>query len=274
MFGRKKTQNTIESGSYEQIDITGFNCLGTRKDQQDSLWFTGISADETQNFHVVRSASEDCFALVADGMGGLQNGRDISQMVTHEMERAFYDKERPGEPIAFMQNALWKASEKVNDFLIDKEMGGSTIVAVYIRDHKLYFMSVGDSRIYLLRAGRLMKLNLEHNLGNELDDMARQGIIPEEVAKDNMQRAALTSFIGMGQIEKIDGNMEAIELCGEDVIMIMSDGVFGTLGEEGILQIANNQKDSEAIAKALSDGVSAVGKTKQDNFTAVILKLK
>lgn len=245
--------------------------IGKREEQQDALWFSHMEE------------SRDCLAVVADGMGGLKNGGVISGIITTQMRNALFAPDRPEEPVMFLQNALWKVNEHVNAYLdtCPNENGGSTIVAAYIREQKLYFLSVGDSRIYLVRNHTIKKLNMEHNFGNQLDDLARQGIISVEEARENRQRAALTSYVGMGDITKIDGNVEPIRLEKDDIVLLMSDGVFGTLRDEEILACAefggkrSAHKGAEAceqLVGRLKEQVEARGKLKQDNYSVVAIR--
>lgn len=257
--------------------VAGYICagvseIGKREEQQDALWFSRMEE------------SEDCLAVVADGMGGLKNGGDISRIIAAQMRNAFFVPNRPAEPIMFLQNALWKVNESVNAYLdtCGNASGGSTIVAAYISGEKLYFLSVGDSRIYLIHNHTITKLNLEHNFGNELDDLARRGIISIEEAKQNRQRAALTSYVGMGDITKVDGNEEPVLLEKGDIVLLMSDGVFGTLSDREILactDVGENRKEikdseiCELLVSRIKEQVEACGKAKQDNYSVVAIRL-
>lgn len=259
--------------------VTGYVCaslneIGKREEQQDALWFSHMEE------------SKDCLAVVADGMGGLKNGGIISEIIATQMKNAFFAPDRLSEPVQFLQHALWVVNENVNAYLdtCGNDNGGSTIVAAYISGQKLYYLSVGDSRIYLIHNHTITKLNLEHNFGNELDDLARRGMISFDEARQNRQRAALTSYVGMGDITKIDGNVEPILLEKGDVILLMSDGVFGTLDDCEILACTDfkksrgskKQKDSEfceQLVCRIKQQVEGHGKMKQDNYSVVAIRL-
>lgn len=75
--------------------------------------------------------------------------------------------------------------------------GGATVVMVLIRDGKASFLSVGDSRIVLLRGGGLIQLNREQILGPMLDERAALGIISEAVASGNRYRSSLLNHTNM-----------------------------------------------------------------------------
>lgn len=246
--------------------------IGRRAEQQDSYWISGMEDTRQKTSFVQVHADDDCLAIVADGMGGMKNGGQISRIVTNEMKEAFFFQHRPEEPLDFLQNALWRVNERVNAYLDEHDDGGSTIIAAYIRERKLYYLSVGDSRVCLICHGSMKKLNVEHNFGNELDDLARSGLISEEEARQNKQRAALTSYIGMGDISKVDGNSEPIPLKKGDCVLLMTDGVFGTLSDEEILKCAR-EKDCRKIVAEIRRMVEKHGKPKQDNYSAIAIQI-
>ncbi len=59
---------------------------------------------------------------------------------------------------------------------------GTTLTAVFIRNGELFWCGIGDSHIYLYRAGELRQLNIDHNFGVHLDQMVQEGSITTEEA--------------------------------------------------------------------------------------------
>lgn len=112
--------------------------------------------------------------------------------------------------------------------------GGSTVVAVLLRGGALHFISVGDSRIYLLRRGELLQLNHEHTYGALLRERAALGEIDPEEPYINPRRDALTAYIGMGRLKRIDRNEQPIPLQPGDKVLLCSDGVFNALGGDAL----------------------------------------
>lgn len=239
--------------------------IGRRSSQQDSF---GISQDGSR----LDGSKKGVFAIVADGMGGLSNGGAVSALVTMTMMQAF-----DALPLNYSEDeALLKmleaANDRVNDMLKASGSGksGSTVVAVIVRDMKLHWIAVGDSHIYLYRNGALMQINRDHVYSVVLDEMAARGEISSAQARQDPQRKALTSYIGMGKIEKIDRNIRPLQLRREDRVLLMSDGVFGTLTEEE-MAAAMKLPVSES-SEALHQMIRQKNKAAQDNYTALILE--
>lgn len=255
---------SFQSAPYP-VMIGNAHHIGGRESQQDSF---GIS-DITDRMLCQRKG---ILAVVADGMGGLSDGAAISGMITSCMLQDFASGAPVSDPALELLSMVSRANGQVNRYLAETEgQSGSTVVAVWIQGPRLYFISVGDSRIYLLRGGALTQLNREHTYGAELDELAALGKISLEEARENDQRHALTSYIGMGEVEHIDRSMHPLHLEPGDKVLLMSDGVFGTVPDPEIARLAG-PADAFTAARNLEQAVLAAGKPGQDNFTAVVLE--
>ena len=262
MFGRKKEK---KSDDCYPLLIGNTHHIGMRESQQDSFGISDISNAEL-------CARKGVFGVVADGMGGMADGGDVSNIVTQTMLQYFGEVDSSGQPELDLLNMLFAASDNVNRHISGHEKGGSTAVAVIIQNGKLYWVAVGDSRIYLVRGGALVQINREHTYAVELDEKAATGELTWEDAAGDPKRAALTSYLGMSRLEKVDRNIRPVQLLGGDRILLMSDGVFGTLTDDEIL--AAMQNDPLKSADALQEKVMAKQNLNQDNFTAVIFEYR
>lgn len=239
--------------------------VGARDNQQDSL---GIS--NTSNPSIVDK--KGIFAVVADGMGGLTYGSEVSVIVAVSMLRYFHERVFRQSLDLELLKMLYHANEEVNEFLGSKGIGqsGSTVVATIIKDNRLYWISVGDSHIYLYRDHALIQLNRDHNYGRILDERAAKNEISFDEARSNTMRHALTSFIGIGELTKVDRNEEPIKLLPNDRVILMSDGVYNTLNDEEIVQCM--QGSPEESASLIETQIQNKNRPHQDNFTAIILE--
>ncbi len=244
------------------IQIGNAQAIGSRQEQQDSF---GIS-DNT----AAAIAEKGLLAVVADGMGGLSNGAVYSSAAVQAALRSFYEEEPEKNDEATLLRVLKRAKEAVEATGLSD--GGTTFIATLIRDQKLHFVSVGDSRISLMRNGGLIQLNREHVYGRELDDLATNGLLSESDAARDSQRSALTSYLGKQSDMLIDRNISAIPLYSGDKIILMSDGVYGYMQEEYLtrLLLQKPMEAAMAVQKALMDK----RKPNQDNLTIIILEIE
>ena len=251
----------FEQGKYK---IGKLHEIGNREGQQDAFAVSDISQTE----EIRRNG---LIAIVSDGMGGLQDGDKISSMVVLSLFQDFHNQKAGTEVSQLLLSMLANANETVNQFL-GNEIGscGSTLVAGIIKEDKLYWISVGDSHIYLYRGGKLLLLNREHIYLNELELQVVNGEIPYTEAVEHRERTALNSFIGMGRLMAVDRNRTGISLGKGDRILFMSDGVFGTLTETQIAQAM--QLSVEDSVEQMHRAIVEAGKKNQDNYTAVIVE--
>lgn len=248
--------------SYE---IGNVHNQGRREEQQDSFCISDVSSK-------VDLESKGLMAVVADGMGGLESGASVSQLVSN----IFLNKYRGSAVFdckSFLYEAVMESEREVEKYIeVNHVDGGSTLVAVMIREGLLNFISVGDSFIFLIRAGKLIKLNTEHTYGNLLRERAARGEIDPEEAEINPKRASLTSYIGIGNLRRIDQNGAPIPLLEGDILFLCSDGVYNALGDSALLEVITGGDFGEA-AERVEQSVLMQHIPTQDNFTAVMIKI-
>lgn len=203
-------------------------------------------------------------------MGGLENGGAVSSLLVKAMQEAFVTRPVDTDPAPWLLELLGEANRQVNSFLADKKASGSTLVAALIQGNQLYHLSVGDSRLYLARGGGLILLNREQNYGRKLDLTLLKEVLPAPAIARHPQRRALTSYVGMGDLEGVDRNTIPVTLLPGDTVLLLSDGVFGTLSEEEIASALHT--DAETAAIRLERLVLEHRKPYQDNFSAVLYR--
>lgn len=235
---------------------------GSRPEQQDSFGISSIEASEIKK--------RGLLAVVADGMGGLNNGAVYSKAAVNGALCSFREEEPEQSDEATLLRVLKRAKEEVAETgLYD---GGTTFVATLIHQQQLHFISVGDSRICLMRNGGLIQLNREHVYGRELDDQALNGKLTELEAHEDRQRKALTSYLGKQDDVAIDRNINPIPLYSGDKVILMSDGVYGFLPEQELTECLNRKPMDAAVA--VKQAVLAKKHPKQDNLTIIVMEIE
>jgi protein phosphatase len=143
---------------------------------------------------------------------------------------------------------------------------GTTLTAAMVDGAHVAVAHVGDSRAYLLHAGRLERLTEDHSM---VADLIRQGSLTEEDARFHPQRSVITRALGS------DPNMAAdvfeVEGAPGDRLLLCSDGLSGMLDDEHIAEILQAQSQPEQAVQALVDAANRAGG--YDNITAVVVDL-
>ncbi|MGZ8942194.1 MAG: PP2C family protein-serine/threonine phosphatase [Methylobacter sp.] len=247
---------------------------GGRDYQEDSYAVTDpMGSDrEVDQLHNV-------LLLVADGVGGSTDGAAASQLAclgTAVFFQAHYLPElRSGDISDLFLQSIPSLNSQFNQTLQkNPEYSGmaTTLVAALVSGRELHWLSIGDSHLYLLRDGRLNKLNQDHSLGAYLDKQAAYGEISAEAAAGDPRRHHLLSYIDGGDIDEADVPDQAFPLLADDFLLLATDGV-NTLSAEEMIEIATAQQDAQAIAEAITHAIEAKHNEGQDNATVVVLRL-
>lgn len=252
------TKKTLAS-DIEVQHINPYNAqhIGMREEQQDYFAFSDIfNTEEYQRIGAV--------AVLSDGMGGLADGRRASRMTVDVFLNTYRETET-----ADINDRLLYAAKEANEYVQTLEGAGSTLCAVVIKDGRLYWLSIGDSRIYLYRNGSLRQLNKEHNYEKVLNEKVLNGELSLAQAVNDPNRAALTSYIGMGEIEEIDLNRDIFPVFKGDSVLLCSDGLYRALSEEEMafaLKNAGTNVCDVLVKRALAKNIEA-----QDNITVVLM---
>ena len=258
---KEKKPRTLEPRT-AGLEIANVHGIGKRSYQQDAFAVSPLSDV---------SLCKRCGVLLvlADGMGGMTDGGKASAAVIDTLMHGFFDEELTSElasdPSVMLASLLYRAGESVQKL----DNSGSTGVSAIVRGNKLYFAACGDSRVALYRGGAFIVLNREQNYAALLDDRAARGEIPYEEAISDQQRSALTSYLGSTHL-KVDRSLQPITLCPNDIVILMSDGIFNALSDTEICACLSH--GLYEAAEVMEDSIVRKNFDDQDNFTAILAK--
>ena len=216
--------------------------------------------------------SEHALLLVADGMGGHVGGAMASGILSKTFVEAY--PQASGPIVDRLRQCLDEANAAIAAAVAeDFALGGmgSTLVAAVVSSEGLNWISVGDSPLWLFRAGQLERLNADHSMASELADLVAEGRMSAEEAAQDPRRNLLNSAVMGDDIELIDVSAQPIAVEQGDRVVLASDGLL-TLDEQEIADILKKTRDAplEDSAKALIQAVEEAGHPYQDNVTVLL----
>ena len=233
---------------------------GDRERQEDSFAIANAADAALQ-------AGQGLLALVADGMGGMEDGKAASQWTAERFLQLF--QEREGEDIPGWS---YRSAHAVSDEVFRQFGGrsGTTLVAVHIQGERLHWLSVGDSAIYLCRNGGVFQLNREHTCLNRLflQELERE-VIEKERAVSDPDAPRLTSFVGIDRLTEVDLNLRPLVLQRGDALLLCSDGISGVLTAPELLECMS--MDPEEGVRLLERLVFEKNVMGQDNYTGILI---
>lgn len=225
-----------------------------------SLTDTGLARSENEDCHASLPAQQ--VWLVADGMGGHDNGRFASQTIV-ESARAAALPEGLEQACYALGDAIHAANAKI--YQTSREAGkmmGSTVVALVVRDGDFAVMWAGDSRAYLFRDDQLIQLTRDHSQVQELMD---RGMLTAEEAADHPMRHVLARAVGVQEELQIDAIRDTVNK--GDLFLLCSDGLHGVVEESQIAEIL--REHGNAGAQKLIE--ASLDKGAPDNVTVVLV---
>jgi protein phosphatase len=168
---------------------------------------------------------------------------------------------------------LSDAVNKANENILEYAEGhaatsgmGTTLVAVRFCDGKFTIAHVGDSRIYLLRAGSLLQLTEDHSLVME---QVRRGILTVDEARKSTAQHIITRALGTEDNSPPDLAEFPAEV--DDVLLLTTDGVLRHLEDDQIHDIlANSELLQAACDKLIEAALDAGG---EDNATCILIRV-
>ncbi len=280
-FVKRKRQVVFENGTvygYHRL-ISKKLCKNDKKTSLDNITLRSIigtraNQEDLAEFRII---NQGVCAVLCDGMGGIKGGETASAECVRIMMEASDTVSYCDEGIlpAVLQHQTIKADKYIaslQNMERERIQCGTTLLYVVIRQDRLYFSSVGDSHIYLLRNNTIQLLTEEHNYFADLMHKVENGEIEYEDAVNHPKREALTSYIGIGNLPKLHVLSAPILLNEGDHILLCSDGLYRTLSDDDIQQIITEKTTTEAAADALIRAVEDRNMPKQDNTTLILYK--
>lgn len=238
----------------------------------------------------VRKSNEDKFVsepalglfAVADGMGGHKAGEVAAQLAVESIT-TFISRSADDDDVTWpygiddtlsfegnrLRTAIFLANRKV--FRVAESSDdyggmGTTIVGVLVSQGRASVGSVGDSRVYLYRGGRLEQLTVDDSWAATI--LAQDPKLRPEDIEAHPMRNVLTSVLGSRPdiLVRVTERM----LTEGDVLLLSSDGLHGVLDAATIEGILSTTEDPEAAAHALVTRAMDAGS--RDNVTALVAR--
>ena len=205
-------QNTYKRKLYKIDDVVAIMDIGNkRKKQEDSVLISKHNLVKNQEL-----------LLVADGMGGLQNGAKASNVTAKEVYYWFQnlDKDTLREEKK-MKDELYSFLKYLDDEVgFKSKWGGSTLVAATINEETIFVFNIGDSRAYIYD-DKLKRLTEDHSYAQNLYNSGR---MTEEDMRFYKMNNILTSWLG-GDYKDLKLNLYTLDKKDIQKIFLCSDGV-------------------------------------------------
>jgi protein phosphatase len=215
-------------------------------------------------------------AVIADGLGGLANG-DIASKTAVDYFLNVYKNNITSSPNS--HKSLINLFSEINQYVYDIGITGesmhqnpkdpsmaTTLSSTIFSDNVVRICHIGDSRVYLFRDNSLHLLSEDHSWVSEA---IQAGILTEEDARNHPMSNVVTQVIGSPQL--IHPFYKEIEILSNDIILLCTDGVHGSLTDTDIKNEIQRNCSMNSLLNSLFSMAKLNGST--DDMTAILINL-
>ena len=242
---------TKELTNFHYISLTDKGCV--RTNNEDYLGYF-----DTLNGHVF---------VVCDGVGGLPCGEKASQTVVNSV-KFFFSNFYYKDPFQAISDALNYANNRIdeetaNDYTCHGM--GTTVVLALVRYNKVYYAHLGDSRLYFLHEGKLIRLTRDDTY---VEHLVEEGKLAANEISNHPRKNELTAAMGLYGSPHICS--APISPSEKDLILLCTDGLYNMISEKEIQSFLCRRGHIED--KGMDMLKTAIKLGAPDNITLQIIK--
>jgi serine/threonine-protein kinase len=212
-----------------------------------------------------RKQKAGSLAILADGVGGEGNGDVASRLASETALGVFKDAKAESSVSNVVRGIFDEAAAKVFQAARHQGRMATTLLVSIFRHDQVTIAHVGDSRAYLVRAGKIKRLTTDHSYTAL---QVKLGLLLERNAMTSPHRSTLTRSIGYEPMCHYDTTTQSLEK--GDIILQCSDGLYGFLLDEEILDAVVKYHPGEACKRLIA---LAEKRQVSDNVSAQIIQV-
>jgi len=242
----------------------------------------GIIVGNMSHTGMVRAVNEDYFGyyrigdidllMIADGMGGHRGGKVASKIAVDTVREYFEAHAKDNMPVeSLIDESLSTANRMIRDYAnanLELYGMGATAILLVVKGDTAYFRHLGDCRLYLIRDGKIKRLTKDHTLVQKMLD---DGIITYAESLMHPERNIVNKALGGRFYLEYDEPVGTLKLINQDRLLMCSDGLFDSMSDEEILEIAK-EGDVQRCVSSLIDEANRRGGN--DNITVQLVLYK
>ncbi|MFD0668124.1 Stp1/IreP family PP2C-type Ser/Thr phosphatase [Ramlibacter sp. MAHUQ-53] len=212
-------------------------------------------------------------AVLADGMGGYNAGEVASGMATSLLAEhlgRWLEDAGPSPDGRDLRRALQACVAEANRAIFDAAQAnahyagmGTTLVVAVFQEARVVVGHIGDSRLYRLRGGHLVRITRDHSL---LQEQLDAGLITPQQAAVSVHRNLVTRAMGVDEAVLLEVAEHRVE--PGDCYLLCSDGLSDMVDDASIATLMAADVSPDARARLLVDAANARGG--RDNISVLL----
>ncbi|MBE2218593.1 MAG: Stp1/IreP family PP2C-type Ser/Thr phosphatase [Ignavibacteria bacterium] len=217
-----------------------------------------------------KSSFGDVF-VVCDGMGGHEGGEIASRLAVSTIRNVITTNPHG---ISNTASIIEEAISIANKAIVEKSIEisgskgmGTTCVILIVKNDKAFYGHVGDSRMYMIRAGKMHLMTRDHSFVQGLVD---QGLLSWDEAENHPRKNEITQALGIFDKVNPEVTQSGLQLYKGDRFILCSDGLSGPVKESSIRELTL-ENDPVHASNLLIDAANRNGGP--DNITVQIVEV-
>jgi protein phosphatase len=247
----------------------------------------GLSGKQNEDRYAVTSyggapGKPVLFAVVSDGIGGHRAGEVAAELAVNYIVEEVSESDG-GNPPEIMEAAIHSASQAIASRSASRaeQAGmGATCACIWVDGDRLFTAHVGDSRIYLVRDGRIQRLTVDHTW---VQEAIEKSIITREQARDHPNVHVLRRHLGSVELPEVDFHLhlneheddqqarmnQGLQLKPADILLACTDGLTDLVWDDEILRLITTRNSLKSAAEDLVARANERGG--HDNITVILI---
>jgi protein phosphatase len=248
-----------------KLEISAVSDKGCVREHNEDMVLIGDDIFRDDRRHLVvdlEGENHKFFVAVADGIGGHSAGEVASEIVLRNIAEKI-DNLKINLTKEELSNRMSEWTKEIHLCILNegnkdvKRKGmGTTLIGLLFYNGNLYYVNVGDSRVYRFRGGMLMQISKDHSLR----ELTNNPNIPSNI---------IVNSFGGGEKVFSDFEIASKKIIEGDIYLLCSDGLSDMVSEEKIEKILS-EEDSEPIEKLLNKAKENGG---DDNISIVLIQI-
>jgi PPM family protein phosphatase len=222
------------------------------------------------------------FAVISDGIGGHRAGEVAAELAVNYILEKISESDGKN-PVEIMESAIHTASQAIasrSASQADQFGMGATCACIWVEGDRLYTAYIGDTRIYLIRDGKIQRLTVDHTW---VQEAIEKGIITPDQARYHPNVHVIRRHLGSVELPDVDFRLklsledddeqarknQGAQLKTGDILLMCSDGLTDMVWDDEILRLVTTRNALKSAAEDLVDRANERGG--HDNITVILI---
>lgn len=249
-----------------KLKISAISDKGCVREHNEDMILVGDYLFRDKSYRTIVDLNEKSgkyLVAIADGMGGHNAGEVASEIVLQKVSEKIGSLEM-NLTEAELASKISEWAKEIHLYIltegqknIERKGMGTTFIGLLFYEGNLYYVNVGDSRLYRYRGGMLMQISKDHSLR----ELTNNPEIPSDI---------IVNSFGGGEEIFVEFKVASKKIIEGDIFLLCSDGLSDMVTDEEIEEILNEEGNNQ-IEKLLNKAKENGG---EDNISIIIISLK